>query len=85
MGNKPIQTYRSGNISGAIWLNVKEHNGTTTEFKTASIRRSWHDPEKDIWRDESMNLRRQDIPKVMIILQKIQEELYLAQGDEHDE
>ena len=85
MGNKPIQSYRAGNISGAIWLNVKEHSGTTTEFKTASIRRSWHDAEKNIWRDETISLRRQDIPKVMIILQKIQEELYLAQEDEHDE
>ncbi len=85
MGDRPIKTYRAGNISGALWKNVKETNGTTTEFKTASIRRSWHDTEKEIWRDETISLRRQDIQKMMVVLNKLQEDMILSQEEQKDE
>ncbi len=81
MANRPIKNYRAGNISGAIWFNEREVNGNIVGFKTLSIRRSWKDKDKDIWRDESINLRRGDIAKLLVILNKIQEELFLA--DEH--
>ncbi len=86
-GNKPIKTYRSGNIQGALWLNEKEKNGQIIGYKTVSIRRSWKDAEKNIWRDETMNLRKQDLPKIILILQKLQEDVLLAQeeGEEEDE
>ncbi|MBU4501765.1 MAG: hypothetical protein KKA79_04180 [Nanoarchaeota archaeon] len=82
MGNQPIKKWRSGNISGAIWFNEREFNGEKKGFKTATLRRSWK-KEGDVWRDETINLRRQDIPKLITILNKIQEELYLTEeGDE---
>ena len=86
MGNQPIKKWRSGNVTGAIWFNEREVNGEKRGFKTATIRRSWK-KEGDVWRDETLNLRRQDIPKVMTILNKIQEELFLSEegGDEENE
>ena len=78
MVNRPIKKFRSGNIEGAIWLNEKESDGIKTEFKTASITRNWKRKEEDTWRNDVLNLRRMDIPKVMVILQKLQEELYLS-------
>ncbi len=80
---KPIKQWRSGNFSGAIWFNEREVNGEKRGFKTATIRRSWK-KEGDVWRDETLNIRRQDIPKLMAILNKLQEELFLS-SDEVDE
>ena len=83
--NRPLKKWRSGNISGALWFNERKVNGDTiVGFKTVSIRRSWKDKEKDLWRDETLNLRRQDLPKLMTILNQMMEELYLTdnEGDE---
>lgn len=79
----PIKTFRSGNIQGAIWLNEREKEGQIFSFKTASLRKSWFDKEKNMWMNESINLRRQDLTKALVILTKLQEELFL--NDEEDE
>ncbi|MBS3159354.1 hypothetical protein J4436_01065 [Candidatus Woesearchaeota archaeon] len=83
MANRPIKQYKAGNISGAIWFNEKEKDNQILGFKTVSIRRSWKD--KDTWRDESLNLRKTDIPKVLLILTKIQEDLLLNQQEEKND
>ena len=80
MANKPINQWRSGNISGAIWDNEKEVNGASVNFKTASLRRAWK-KEGDVWRDETLNFRRQDIPKLMSILQEMRKELFLKNSE----
>lgn len=81
---QPIKKWRSGNISGAIWFNEREVNGEKRGFKTATLKRSWKQ-EGDVWRDEKINIRRQDIPKLLIILNKIQEELYLSKEEEAEQ
>jgi len=82
--NKPIQQYKSGSISSAIWSNEREVNGNKVEFKTVSLRKSWKD-DKNVWRDATINLRRNDIPKVLLVLQKAQESLLLdSEGDEDE-
>ena len=83
MGNQPIKKWRSGNISGAIWLNERDVRGEKRGFKTATIRRSWK-REGDVWRDETLNIRRQDIPKLLTILNKMQEELFLTDEEDDD-
>lgn len=77
MGNLPIRKWRSGNISGAIWANERDINGTKVSFKTASLRRSWK-KQGDVWRDEVLNFRRQDIPKIITILNEMQRDLFLV-------
>lgn len=84
MGNKPIKSYRSGNISGAIWMNERDVNGTVVGFKTVSLKRSWKDKEKNIWRDEVLNLRRQDLAKLRVILTNVENDLFLAEEDEDE-
>ena len=84
MSNKPIKQFRSGSIQGAIWLNERTVNGDTVAFKTASIRRSWKDKETDQWRDETINLRKGDVSRALVILNKLQEELLLS-AEEDDE
>jgi hypothetical protein len=77
VGKQPLKNFRSGNFNGAVWLNEKEVDGATVNFRTISLRRSWKDKDAT-WRDETINMRRQDIPKVMAILNKLQEEMYLT-------
>lgn len=84
VGNRPIKKYKAGNISGAIWFNERQVNGNIVGFKTASLKRSWLDKEKNIWHDESLNLRRQDLVKLRIIIDKMLEELYMTEGSEND-
>lgn len=91
VSNLPIRKFRSGAIEGVIWANKrKREDGSEIEFKTVTLRRSWKDKEQDVWRDEKINLRRSDIPKAMIILQKLQEDLFLntlttEKGEDEDE
>ena len=84
MANRPINSWKSGSISGAIWANEREVNGTKVEFKTASIKRSWK-KEGDVWRDETINFRRQDIPRLISILHEMQRELFLVDEVEENE
>ncbi|MDD5178342.1 MAG: hypothetical protein PHT54_03635 [Candidatus Nanoarchaeia archaeon] len=82
MVNKPIKKWSSGNFEVAIWLNQKDKNGDKVEFKTASLSRSWKKKDDDTWRNDVVNLRRVDIPKAILLLQKAQEELYLNDKEE---
>ncbi|MDD5331363.1 MAG: hypothetical protein PHE43_00890 [Candidatus Nanoarchaeia archaeon] len=82
MANKPIKKWSSGNFDVAVWLNEKESNGTKVEFKTISLSRKWKKRDTDVWRSDVVNLRRADIPKAILLLQKAQEELYLNSDEE---
>jgi len=82
--NKPIKKYKSGSFEGAVWSNKRKVEETEVEFKTISLRKAWKD-DKNLWRDSTINLRRNDIPRVMLILQKIHEELLLEdKGGENE-
>lgn len=90
MGNRPIQKYRAGQLEVAIWFNEKKlKDDTIVGFKTASLRKSWRD-EEGVWRDAVIQLRKHDIAKVAILMNKAMEELLLSheeekEGDEEDE
>ena len=85
VGNQPIKTWRSGNISGALWFNEREiKDSVKIGFKTATLRRSWKD-KQDVWRDETINIRRQDLPKILAIVNEMMKELYLTPEKEDDE
>ncbi len=74
----PIKKWRAGNIEIAVWLNKREVDGVEVEFKTLSLSRSYKKRGEDTWRNDVINLRRGDIPKMLVVLQKAQEELLLS-------
>ena len=80
--NKPIKKYKSGSIEASIWNNERETDNGKVEFKTVSLRKSWKDG--DQWRDQTINLRKNDIVKMMLVLQKAQEELFLTDHEEEE-
>lgn len=82
MNNRPVKKYRSGNFSGAIWLNEKEHEGAIVGFKSLTLTRSWKDKTQNVWRNEHINFRKSDIPKIQAIIGKLHEEIFLADEEE---
>ena len=81
--NRPIKKWRSGGIEAAIWSNKRKRNdGEEIEFKTVSLRRSWK--QDGVWRDSTINLRRNDIPKSQVILNETLKELLLDHGEEEE-
>jgi len=90
MTNKPpIKKFRAGQLEAAIWLNERQmKDDTIIGFKTVSLRKSWKD-DQGTWRDATIQLRKHDIPKVIVLMNKTMEELLLAhdekEEDEEDE
>ena len=69
VSNLPIRKFRSGAVEGVIWANKhRKEDGTEVEFKTVTLRRAWKDKEHDVWREEKINLRRNDLPKMQLII-----------------
>ncbi|MEK6940850.1 MAG: hypothetical protein AABW49_03040 [Nanoarchaeota archaeon] len=84
-GQKPIKKFRSGNFELAFWENEKPVNDVLVSFKTMSLSRSFKKKEEDIWRNELIHLRRSDIPKLLALLQKGLEEMYLNEQNDREE
>ena len=82
--NRPIKKWKIGTLECNIWENEKETpDGNLIGFKTVSLRKSWK--QKDQWHDAQIQLRRNDLQKVILLMQKAQEELLLSQEDKEEE
>lgn len=78
--NRPVKSYRCGNFSGAIWANEKDTKEGSISFLTASLRRSWKD-KAGSWRDETVKLRKNDVAKAMLLLNKLQEDMFFSEAE----
>jgi len=86
MGNRPIHKVRISSWEASVWDNVKKMNGMELGYKTVSLSRGYRKKDEDIWRSEIINnIRRQDIPKVIAILTKIQDYLFFEVGKSKEE
>ncbi len=85
MANRPIKKWRAGNLEVAIWQNEREFDGNTIGFKTVSLSRTWKKKDEEVWRSDVLNLRKNDISKVLVLLNKAQEELLLTESQKGEE
>tara|TARA_Y100000310_G_C20690371_1_gene821803 strand:- start:1160 stop:1459 length:300 start_codon:yes stop_codon:yes gene_type:complete len=77
--NRPFKEWKAGTVQAAVWSNKKDmDDGTEIEFKTVSLTRSYRKKGEDIWRHDTLNLRRNDLQKVILVLEKAQESLLLS-------
>jgi len=76
--NRPVQEYRISNWKVSIWENVKEiDRASKVTYKTVSLSRSFKKKDENIWRNEVINnIRRQDLTKLRLILNKAEEYLF---------
>ncbi len=84
VGNIPIRKFRSGSIEAAVWSNKKVVNGAEVEFKTVSLGRSFMKKGENIWRHETINLRKGDLQRILLVVQKAQEALFLSGKESSD-
>ncbi|MBS3168774.1 hypothetical protein J4216_06615 [Candidatus Woesearchaeota archaeon] len=78
---RPIKKYRSGQLEAAIWFNERQiKDDTTVGFKTVSLRKSWKD-DQGVWRDSTIQLRKHDVPKILVLMQKVMEDLLISQNE----
>ena len=83
---RPFKEWKAGNMKVAMWKNKKDmEDGSEIEFKTVSLTRSYRKPGEDLWRHDVINLRRNDLQKAILVLQKAQEELLLSNESGKDE
>ena len=83
--NLPVKKFKAGNIEAAVWSNKKDINGATVEFRTVSLSRSYKKKDEDLWRNDVINnLRRNDLQKVILVLQKTQEALLMHHQEEEE-
>lgn len=86
LANKPVQKFRCQNIEAAIWENKRKlDDKTEVSFKTVSLSRSYKKKGETKWNSDQMNLRRNDLQKVILVLQKAQENLLLTEDAKGDE
>lgn len=84
VGNRPVKKWRIGNIECNVWENEKEaSDGTLVGFKTVSLRKSWK--QNEVWHDAQIQLRRNDLQKAILVLQKAQEELLFNSETQQEE
>ena len=81
--NRPIKKWRSSNFELALWSNEREVNGNMVEFKTMSLNRSFKKKDETIWRNEVINLRRMDLPRLFALLNEASKELYVDKREEN--
>jgi hypothetical protein len=88
MGNKPKIKFQAGNIQTAVWDNSgKGKDGKPFTYQTISLQRSYTIQEngKDVWKQESINLRRNDIIKILVVLEEANKYLLLGTKEDKEE
>lgn len=85
MANRPIKKFRSGQLEAAIWFNERKlKDDSIVGFKTVSLRKSWKDDE-GVWRDAVIQLRKHDVPRITVLMNKVMEDLLLAQEEKEED
>ena len=80
----PVKKYRAGGIVASVWENKgKDKNGNETKFNTVSMDRSYKDQDNE-WQKTS-SLRKNDLPKAVLVLNKAFEFLSLANDESKEE
>jgi len=82
MSEKPIKKFSAGSMEAAIWENTKDTENGEVSFKTVTLTRSWKQDEE--WKSAAINLRKNDLQKAILVLQKALEEVFMR-GENNDD
>ena len=77
---EPKAKFRSGNISASIFVNEGQKDGKKFSFDTIQLQRSYKD-KNDKWVNEKINIRKTDISKLLVVLGKVQESIFLNEKE----
>ena len=82
MPNRPIKKWKAGSLESAVWENERTLEGQVISFKTVTLRRSWK--QDNAWKESTIQLRKNDLQKAILVLQRAQQELLLDEGERHE-
>jgi hypothetical protein len=84
--NKPIAKMRSGGISIAIFKNKISGKDGKSDFEVESLQlqKSWKKQDSKDWESSSISLRKSDLIKLKVVLDKAIEILFLNQDDKEE-
>jgi hypothetical protein len=80
---KPIAKFRAGALTSSVWENTgTKEDGTEFEFHTIQLQRSYKDEgnekaNKDGWVTETINLRKNDVANMVIVVKKAHQRIVL--------
>lgn len=77
----PVFKCKAGTIEAAVW----EHQAEKGSFLTVSANRSYKDKETDEWKQVSASFGVNDLPKVILTLQKAYEYAMLKHKKNQDD
>jgi len=72
---KPVNTYRAGNISMAVWENVSKDGNPYFSY---TIQKSFTRDEGKTW-ETTNSLSREDLPKLKLVLGQAYADAYASQ------
>lgn len=84
--NNPIFKIRAGSISASIFKNSfkgKDGKGDF-EVETISLQKSFTKDDGKTWENQSISLRKADLMKLSVVLNKISEQLYINSKDKEE-
>jgi hypothetical protein len=75
---QPKYKVRSGNIQASVFENKgKDKQGKEFSYETIQLQRSYKD-KSDNWVNENLSLRKQDIIKLLVVLDFLKAKLFLG-------
>lgn len=83
--NKPIAKMRSGGISIAIFKNKIKSEKGDFEVESLQLQKSWKKQGSNDWDSSSISLRKSDLIKLRVVLDKAIDELFLNKDDKESE
>ena len=81
MNSLPIEKFKAGQVSAALWENKITINGKEATILKASIQRRYKDSKSNEWKSTT-SFGRNEIPLAIYCLQKAFEKIIEAQAEE---
>jgi hypothetical protein len=82
----PIYRVKVGNLSGAVFSNTyKGKDGKNFEMESIQIQKSFTRDEGKTWENQNISIRKADIIKLQIVLNKIAEQQFLKEKEAVEE
>lgn len=78
----PIYKVKVGNLNGAVFSNIfKGKDGKNFEVESIQIQKSFTRDEGKTWENQNISIRKADIIKLQIVLNKIAEQQFLKEKE----
>lgn len=85
--NLPLVKYRAGSISASVFSNKFKGTNGKPDFtmESISIQRSYKEKDSDEWKNQQISIRKNDLAKLQVVINKLLEHQFLNKDDKESE